>query len=151
MAYEYKKHAMVDGKKYGLSPGNRYYQPAGYHNPVKGGQKKGRKAKESGHEDKTHWKLNKSQQYDVFLEGESNDFIDDNGIFSLLDDCNEVLGQDGERLAIFETPKNAIDAWHGYPFFSYEEVMLTDEMVDKFRNKDKVSYAIYTRLLARKI
>lgn len=35
MAYEYKKHTMVDGKKYGPSPGNKYYQPAGYHNPVK--------------------------------------------------------------------------------------------------------------------
>ena len=35
MAYEYKKHTMVDGKKYGPSPGNKYYQPAGYHNLVK--------------------------------------------------------------------------------------------------------------------
>lgn len=27
MAYEYKKHAMVDGKKYGPTAGGRYYQP----------------------------------------------------------------------------------------------------------------------------
>ena len=88
MAYEYKKHAMVDGKKYGPSPGNKYYQPAGYHNPVKKQHNKGRKAKKAVHEDKTHWILNKSQQYDVFLEGESNEFIDQSVIFSLLDNCN---------------------------------------------------------------
>ena len=34
MAYEYKKHTMVDGKKYGPSPGNKYYQPAGYHKSI---------------------------------------------------------------------------------------------------------------------
>lgn len=102
MAYEYKKHTMVDGKKYGPSLGNKYYQPAGYHNPVKKVHNKGRKAKKAEHEDKTHWILNKSQQYDVFLEGESNDFIDQSGIFSLLDNCNEILGQDGERLAILK-------------------------------------------------
>lgn len=151
MSYPYKKHAMVDGKKYGPSPANRYYQPANYHNPVRGVQKRGRKAKEAEHEDKTHWQLNKSQQYDVFLEGESNDFIDENGIFSLLEDCNEILGQDGERLAIFETPMNAHDAWHGYPFFSKDEEKLTDDMIDKFIAKEKISLGIYSRLLARKI
>ena len=151
MAYEYKKHTMVDGKKYGPSPGNKYYQPAGYHNPVKKVHNKGRKAKKAEHEDKTHWILNKSHQYDVFLEGESNDFIDQSGIFSLLDNCNEILGQDGERLAIFETPTNVNDAWHGYPFFSKDEYKLTDEMVDKFKEKEKISIANYTRLLARKI
>lgn len=151
MAFEYKKHSMVDGKKFGPSPGKRYYQPADYHNPVKGVQKKGRKAKKAEHEDKSHWILNKSQQYDVFLEGESNDFKDESGIFSLLDDCKEVLGQDGERLAIFETPMNADDSWHGYPFFSRNEDKLTNEMIDKFKEKDKISYSNYTRLLARKI
>lgn len=114
-------------------------------------QKRGRKAKEAKHEDKSHWRLNRSQQYDVFLEGESNDFIDQSGIFSLLDNCDEILGQDGERLAIFETPMNADDAWHGYPFFSKDEDKLTDDMVDKFKEKKKISIAIYSRLLARKI
>ena len=82
MAYEYKKHTMVDGKKYGPSPGNKYYQPAGYHNPVKKVHNKGRKAKKAEHEDKTHWILNKSQQYDVFLEGESNPDFDNAPPFS---------------------------------------------------------------------
>lgn len=49
MAYEYKKHAMADGKKFDPSPGNRYYQPTGYHNSVKGVQKKGCKAKKTEH------------------------------------------------------------------------------------------------------
>lgn len=52
MAYEYKKHVMVDGKKYGPSPGNKYYQPAEYHNPVKKPHNKGRKAKKAEHEER---------------------------------------------------------------------------------------------------
>lgn len=143
---------MVDGKKFGPSPKKEwYYQPADYHNPVKVLKKKGHKAKETEHADKSHWALNKSNQYDVFLEGELNDFIDSNGIFSLLDNCNEILGQDGERLAIFETPSNCIDPWHGYPFFSKDEDKLTDDMIDKFKEKGKVSVANYSRLLSRKI
>ena len=63
----------------------------------------------------------------------------------------KILGQDGERLAIFETPMNVNDAWHGYPFFSKDEYKLTDEIVDKFKEKEKISIANYTRLLARKI
>lgn len=152
MAYKFKRHKMEDGNKFGPSPDGRYYQPAAYHNPVKKVNRKGKKAKNSEHEDKTHWVLNKSQQYDVFLEGESNEFIDKNrGIFSFLDDCKEILGRDGERLSIFETPRNTNDAWHGYPFFSKDEDKLTDEMIDKFKKKGKISIANYTRLLARKI
>lgn len=36
-------------------------------------------------------------------------------------------------------------------FFSKDEYKLTDEMVDKFKEKEKISIANYTRLLARKI
>ena len=50
MAYDYKKHAMVDGKKYGPTVGGRYYQPADYHGKVKDNNKKGRKAKNKEHE-----------------------------------------------------------------------------------------------------
>lgn len=46
---------------------------------------------------------------------------------------------------------NVNDAWHGYPFFSKDEYKLTDEIVDKFKEKEKISIANYTRLLARKI
>ena len=65
MSYEYKKHAMVDGKKYGPTAGGRYYQPADYHGKVKDNKKKGRKAKNKEHEVKTHWVRAKSEQYDV--------------------------------------------------------------------------------------
>lgn len=73
---------MIDGKKYGPTAGGRYYQPADYHCTVKDNNKKGRKAKNKQQEVKTHWVRTKSEQYDVFLEGDNNEFIDAHGIFS---------------------------------------------------------------------
>ncbi len=35
MAYEYKKHAMVDDKKYDPTDMGRYYNSAGYHAKIK--------------------------------------------------------------------------------------------------------------------
>lgn len=148
MSYEYKKHAMVDGKKYGPTVGGRYYQPADYHGKVKDNNKKGRKAKNKEHEVKTHWVRTKSEQYDVFIEGENNEFIDVHGIFSLLDDCNEIMGDNEERLAFFPTPPAGTIDWHGYPIPSTED-KLTDEMIDKFLEKQKVGSANYSRLLRR--
>ena len=34
MAYEFKKHAMADGRRFGPTEGGRYYNPAGYHAKV---------------------------------------------------------------------------------------------------------------------
>lgn len=70
MAYEFKKHKMIDGKRYGPTSNGWYYKPLDYHGKVsKEKSKKGRKAKEAEHKDKSPWILDKSQQYDVFLEG----------------------------------------------------------------------------------
>ena len=47
MAYIFKKHKMIDGKKYGPTGNGWYYQPADYHGKVsKALNKKGKKAKE---------------------------------------------------------------------------------------------------------
>lgn len=54
MPYEYKKHTIINGKKYGPTAGGRYYQPADYHCTVKDNNKKGRKAKNKQQEVKTH-------------------------------------------------------------------------------------------------
>ena len=40
------------------------------------------KDKNKQQEVKTHWVRTKSEQYDVFIEGENNEFIDAHGIFS---------------------------------------------------------------------
>ena len=107
--------------------------------------KKGKKAKEKEHDDKTHWVLTKSQQYDAFLEGEIGKFMDSNNMFSVLDNCNVVMGEDGERIALFPVPPKGTVDWHGYPVSS-EEKKLTDEIMDKFLNGKAINYTVYSRM-----
>lgn len=125
---DYPKYKMVDGRRYGPTTNNRYYQPAYYHNPVETVHKKGKKAKQQEHEDKTHWILTKPQQFHVFKTGDENDIIDQRGIYSALNNCKEILGEDGQRLAIFETPRD--ENWHGYPIFSWEKP-ISEDIADK--------------------
>lgn len=137
---------MTDGRRFGPTKEGRYYLPAGYHSRIKKAQPpKGKKAKKQQFADKGHWVIDSSQQYDVFLEGEKNKFIDDYGMFSLLDDCKEILGNDDERLAFFPSPPEGTVDWHGYPITSKDE-HLTNEMIDKFLDKKKVGLANYSRL-----
>ena len=149
MAYIFKKHKMIDGKKYGPTGNGWYYQPADYHGKVsKTLNKKGKKAKEKEHDDKTHWVLNKSQQYDVFLEGQKGKFMDSMNMFSVLDNCNVVMGEDNERIAIFPVPPSGTKDWHGYPVLSKEE-KLTSEIMDKFFEDNAINFTIYSRMQRR--
>lgn len=139
----------MDGKKYGPTSNGWYYQPAGYHPKVsKPKNKKGDKDKESEHENKSSWILDKSQQYDVFLEGEKGEFMDNSNMFSVLDNCNVVMGTDGERIALFPVPPEGTVDWHGYPILSKEE-KLTSEIMDKFYKAKVINFTIYSRMLRR--
>lgn len=149
--YAFKKHKMIDGKRYGPTDNGWYYQPADYHGKVgKARSKKGEKAKEKEHEYKTHWVLTKSQQYDAFLEGVIGKFMDSNNMFSVLDNCNVVMGEDGERIALFPVPPKGTVDWHGYPVSS-EEKKLTDEIMDKFWKAKAITIDVYSRMLRRDI
>ena len=149
MAYTFKIHKMIDGKRFGPTINGWYYKPLGYHGKVsKAKNRKGRKAKENEHGDKTPWVLTKSQQYDVFLEGEKGQFMDNNNMFSVLDNCNVVMGVDGERIALFPVPPAGTMDWHGYPV-SCKEEKLTDDIIDKFYNANAINYTIYLRMLRR--
>ena len=146
MAFEFKKHKMVDGKRYGPTEDGWFYQPAGYHGKVSKSKRK--KVKKKEHENKTHWILTNSQQYDVFLEGLQGDFMDKNNMFSVLDNCNVVLGEDDERIALFPVPPAGTVDWHGYPVSSEEE-KLTNEIMDKFLKSKAITIATYSRMLRR--
>jgi hypothetical protein len=149
MAYVFKKHKMIDGRKYGPTANGWYYQPAAYHPKVtKSKNKKGHKAKESEHEDKSSWILDKSQQYDVFLEGVKGNFMDSKNMFSVLDNCNVVMGIDDERIALFPVPPSGTVDWHGYPISSKEE-KLTSEIMDLFFKAKVINFTIYSRMLRR--
>lgn len=149
MAYAFKIHKMIDGKRYGPTEKGWYYQPADYHGKLgKTQSRKGKKSKEQEHEDKTHWILNKSQQYDVFLEGVKGEFMDKKNMFSVLDNCNVVMGEDNERIALFPVPPAGTVDWHGYPVSSKEE-KLTNEIMDMFYNAKTINFTTYSRMLRR--
>ena len=151
MAYAFKKHKMIDGKKYGPTENGWFYQPADYHGKVSKVQsKKGKKSKEKEHEYKTHWVLTKSQQYDAFLEGEKGKFMDSKNMFSVLDNCNVVMGEDDERIALFPVPPTGTVDWHGYPVSS-EEKKLTNEIMDKLLKAKVITLAIYSHMLRREL
>lgn len=140
---------MTDGKKYGPTKNGWYYQPADYHGKIsKAKNKKGKKSKDSEHEDKTHWILTKSQQYDAFLEGERGKFMNSKNMFSVLDNCNVVMGEDGERIALFPVPPIGTADWHGYPISSKEE-KLTNEIMDKLLEAKAINFTIYSRMQRR--
>ena len=69
-------------------------------------------------------------------------------MFSVLDNCNVVMGIDGERIALFPVPPKGTVEWHGYPVTSKEE-KLTEEIMDKFLNEKVINYTIYSRMQRR--
>lgn len=146
---DFPKYKMLDGNKYGPTKNGRYYQPAYYHNPISASSKKGKRAKQQEHGDKTHWILTKPQQYHVFLNGDENDIIDEKkGIYSVLDSCRVVLGEDGQRIAIFETPRDA--TWHGYPIFSWDKP-IDDAIVEKMKTAGLINDVTKQRIIDHRI
>ena len=144
----FPKYKMGKDNRYGPTPHNRFYQPAYYHNPVDAKNGKGKKAKQREHEDKTHWVLKKPEQYHVFLTGDINELFDDRGIYSVLDNCKVVFGEDCQRIAIFETPRN--DTWHGFPIFSWEKP-ISDAIVIKMKDKGLISEVTKQRIIDHRI
>lgn len=144
---DYPKYKMINGR-YGPTKNDQYYKPAYYHNPVSASKVKGKKAKRQEHEVKTHWVLNQSEQYYVFVIGDENDLKDNNGIYSVLDNCNVVLGEDGQRIAIFETPRD--NTWHGYPIFSWEKP-IDVRIVEKMNDIGLIGLTTKQRIICQKI
>lgn len=123
------------------------YQPLKYH---------GVKAKKS--KDKTRWNHPAPAEYYVFNladehEGKvENDGISDRrwvnddgkGLYSLVDDCREILGKDNEeRFAYFRNPQNESDPWHGYPVDGSE---IGDDLIDYWYKKKVISESTFLRL-----
>lgn len=75
--------------------------------------------------DKTRWKVKEGEEYCIFKI--ANEFLpnwffcqENNCLFGLIDECDQVIGENGERLAKFPNDRNPNDSWHGYPVFSQE-------------------------------
>jgi hypothetical protein len=146
MAIDCEKFALVDGE-FGPNGIGHKYKPMSYH---------GVKAKKS--KDKTRWNHPAYIEYHVFNIADEHDgsvgedgivdrrWVNDDGegLYSLVDDCKEILGKDNEeRFAYFRNPMNPTDPWHGYPIDSSK---IGDELIEYWHKKKVISDSTYLRL-----
>jgi len=121
MGYKFPKYKMNNGL-FGPTSENNYYKPIYYHNK-----------NAVNNSNKSKWILKDGEQYEVFrLSDEGKWKCDENdGLFSILMNGNEILGQNEERIAFFRTPQNISDPWHGFPIYS-SDFEPSAKLIDKW-------------------
>lgn len=147
----YKTEKLKDGV-FGPNQIGHTYLPHSYHGP-KAKTRKG----------KSKWAHPASAEYYVFnLADEHDGHIDENGIedkrwvnddgkglYSMVDDCKEVLGKKEERFAYFKNPINDTDPWHGYPV---DDILdLGNDLIEHWYAKKLISDSTYLRLMRHKL
>ena len=138
MAYNYPHIERNADKTYGPTNKGHFYLPVGYHNPT------ARKRT-----DKTRWCIKPPEQYEVFrvADEDSEHYQGDGGLYSFLDNIDEVLGLDNEeRIAYFPKPEN--NPWHGYPVSSKD---ISNEVIKLWKETGFISTRNYRNLLKREI
>lgn len=138
MAYNYPHIERNADKTYGPTNKGHFYLPVGYHNPT------ARKRT-----DKTRWCIKPPEQYEVFrvADEDSEHYQGDGGLYSFLDNIDEVLGLDNEeRIAYFPKPEN--NPWHGYPVSSKD---ISNEVIKHWKETGVISTRNYRNLLKREI
>ena len=138
MAYNYPHIERNADKTYGPTNKGHFYLPVGYHNPT------ARKRT-----DKTRWCIKPPEQYEVFrvADEDSEHYQGDGGLYSFLDNMDEILGLDNEeRIAYFPKPEN--NPWHGYPVSSKD---ISNEVIKHWKETGVISTRNYRNLLKREI
>ncbi len=138
MAYNYPHIARNADKTYGPTNKGHFYLPASYHNPT---------AKKRAN--KSRWRIKPPEQYEVFrvADEDKEHYEGDGGLYSFLDNMDEVLGLDNEeRIAYFPEPGN--NPWHGYPVSSKD---ISDEVIKRWKESAFISTRNYRNLLKREI
>ncbi len=135
MAFQFPKQKRNKNGTYGPTSRNHYYLPAPYHS---------RTAEKRPN--KTRWCVSESAEYYVFRIADEPWWVcvSNQCLFSVVD-FGKILGENGERLAIFPIPSNANDSWHGYPIHT-DEAKPSSNLLDRWEEE-----AIITPHLRRKI
>lgn len=139
MAYNYPQVAQnVDGT-FGPTIVHHYYKPVGYHN--RGVVKR---------VEKSRWRLKRNEQYEVFRLADEGDWMDadSDGLYSIVDNGKEVLGENCERIAFFPKPQNDADPWHGYP---KNNPLISDELIETWHQNQIIDGIMYKRLMGHKL
>lgn len=106
MAYSFPKYARNSNQTYGPTRRGHFYKPVDYHQPY------ARKRP-----DKTRWNIHEGNQYEVFRLSDEGvwECTTNKCLFSIIDNGNVILGENGERLGEFPFPPEPAIEWHGYP------------------------------------
>jgi len=133
----FKKVKKNENGTFGPTPNNKYYFPVTYHNKT---------AKKNVH--KTKWKLKQNEQYCSFELSDIENWkcAVKNGYFTILDKGKIKLGTNDEVLGFFPEPANAIDAYHGFPVFSWDYEISID-LLDLWKKKKVIDDRIHIKLL----
>lgn len=114
---EKENHGIV----FGPNGQGHVYKPAPYHS-----------YKAAKRKDKTRWVDDANFEYSIFNLADVHTGLpypenikvidkrwmndDGKGLYAILNQGKNLLGQTGERLAFFPIPPNAQDAWHALPY-----------------------------------
>lgn len=100
---------------------------------------------------KTRWEIEEGEEYSVFLEANTPDpywfCSENNSLFSFVDDCSEILGRNGERVAKFPNDRNPSDPWHGYPVLTEEKQNRpSSELLDLIQKSGFISLPVRLKI-----
>lgn len=137
MAFKFPKHKLNENGLFGPTSRKHFYMPVAYHNKTA-----------TSNPDKNKWVLKKGEQFVVFKLSDENvwECKNNNGLFSILSNGEEILGANEERLSFFPTPANVNDAWHGYPVSS-GEYEPSSELVDKWVSDEIITQRVSIKIL----
>ncbi|MBK8805587.1 MAG: hypothetical protein IPO21_02605 [Bacteroidales bacterium] len=141
MNYKFSKIKLNKDGLFGPTKENHFYKPVNYHN----------KTAATNHH-KTTWVLKQNEQFEVFrVSDESKWFCKNrNGLFSILDNGEVIMGANEERISFFPNPVNNSDPYHGYPVNSGEYEPST-ELVEMWLKDKIIDYRIHIKILKGQI
>lgn len=141
MPFEYPIVIRNENNTYGPTEKHNLYTSVGYH------KKNAKKRK-----DKTRWIISENAEYYVFRIADENIWFCNTNqkLFSVVNKGNEILGENGERLALFWPPANREEPWHGFPIFS-ENFLPSSELLDKWQADEIIPYHLRLKIENRKI
>lgn len=104
---------------------------------------------------KTRWTIEEGEEFHIFKvadDAEVRWYCSVNQcLFSVINDCKFILGENGERIAKFPQPPNE-EAWHGYPVqFTGTERLPSDDLLDRLVENKIISQTTMRRIERRKL
>lgn len=141
MSYTFPQVKQNSDGNFGPTKENHFYIPVSYHNKTAAPRK-----------DKTTWILKKNEQFEAFKVSDEKKWFcqKKNGLFSILDGGNVIMGSNEERLSFFPNPVNPGDPFHGFPISS-GEYELSISLVDQWLNDNIIDVRLHIKILKGQI